>query len=199
MGPEVTLLAIASADDAPQSSIGSDDEGRPIYTWPVGQGFTLIAQVRPGQNRRDVGRTAFVEGGAALPSFQMIVSRPLGDGSATVCDADPPEPGGVPAVEPFGFDDTPEIVAAINDLGCRVDDGLGAALGRTTNFCTRLAPTNDAALVPRFDPSTVQFCLPIARAWAFPEGDTIVAARAVDTSNVTGPPREIVIRIPEAP
>lgn len=198
-GPDLTLLGIARGDDGPESPVGVDDEGRPIYTWPVGQGFTLIAQVRPGRDGRPAGLDASVVGGATLPSFQMIVSRPLGDGSAAVCDADPPIAGGVPAAAPFAFSDAPDVVAAISDLGCRVDDGEAQPLGRRSNFCTRLAPTNDAALVPRFDVGTVQFCLPIARAWAFPEGDTIVAARARNINGETGPPTEIVIRIPEQP
>jgi hypothetical protein len=198
-GPDITLLGIAGGDDGPQGSVGTDTAGRPIYTWPVGQGFTLIAQVRPGNGGQRVALDAAVDGGGALPSFQMIVSRPLGDGSAAVCDADPPNAGGVPAVDPFLFSDAPVVVAAINDLGCRTDDGLAEPRGRASAFCTRLAPTNKTGLVPRFDGGTVQFCVPIARAWAFPEGDTIVAARARDVSGETGPPTEIVIRIPEQP
>jgi hypothetical protein len=38
--------------------MGSDDEGRPIYAWPVGQGFTLIVEAAPGTSGRLLGSTA---------------------------------------------------------------------------------------------------------------------------------------------
>jgi hypothetical protein len=47
--------------------------------------------------------------------------------------------------------------------------------------------------------TTVQFCIPIARAWAFPEGDTIVAARVRNLTGTVGPPREMVVRIASEP
>jgi hypothetical protein len=40
-----------------------------------------------------------------------------------------------------------------------------------------------------------QFCIPIAKAWAFPDGDTIVAAQVRDNSGAVGSPREMVVRI----
>jgi hypothetical protein len=43
--------------------------------------------------------------------------------------------------------------------------------------------------------STVQYCLPIARAWSFAAGDTVVAARVRDVDGRLGPAREIVVRV----
>jgi hypothetical protein len=198
-GPDITFLGIASGDDAPQEPVGADDQGRPIYTWPVGQGFSLIVEARPGSTGSPVGVQAAAASEDLLPDLQMIVSRPLGDGNPVVCDADPPTLGGVPAVTPFEFSAAPEVVHAINDLGCRTDDGMGAPRGRSANLpCTRIPPTNDPAFVSA--PSRgVQFCLPIARAWAFPEGDTTVAVRVRNVEGTIGPAREMVIRIPAGP
>jgi hypothetical protein len=196
-GPEITFLGIASADDQPQQPIDRDDQGRPIYTWPVGQGFSLIVEARPGANRTTVGLQALASADA-LPDLQVILSRPIGDGSAAVCDADLPAPGGVPAVEPFAFSTEPEVVHAINDLGCRADDGLGEPKGRSSaRSCLRIPPDNRTATLSTR--STAQFCIPIARAWAFQSGDTVVAARVRDVQGMIGPVSEMVIRVPENP
>jgi hypothetical protein len=40
-----------------------------------------------------------------------------------------------------------------------------------------------------------QFCLPVAKAWAFPTGDTVVRVRARSISGTVGPAREIVVRV----
>ena len=60
--------------------------------------------------------------------------------------------------------------------------------------CTRLAPTGTVGPVAGVT-TTMQFCIPIARAWAFPEGDTVVAARVRDVTRQIGPEKQIVIRI----
>jgi hypothetical protein len=198
-GAEVTFFGIASGDDAPQQPIGSDEQGRPIYTWPVGQGFSLVVEARPGRNRAPVGGQASAAE-LTLPDLQMLVSRPLGDGNPTVCDADRPNLGGVAAVESLEFGNAPDVVRAINDLGCRAEDIRGEPRGRAgSSACTRIPPANDPDFVSESPPSTIQFCLPIARAWAFPEGDTTVAVRVRDVSGLIGAAREIVIRIAEAP
>jgi hypothetical protein len=55
-GPDITFLGIASAADVPQHAVGTDSDGRPIFTWPEGQGLSLIVEARPGTNRSPVGR-----------------------------------------------------------------------------------------------------------------------------------------------
>jgi hypothetical protein len=52
----------------------------------------------------------------------------------------------------------------------------------------------DVRLTPE---ASVQFCLPIARTWSFPVGETIVAARARDSSGTAGPVAEMVVRVLE--
>lgn len=191
VGPEITYFGVARADSAPLAPSGVDGAGRPIYIRPFGSGFSLVVEARAGGSGRPPGRAAFVNTGD-LPDLQLILSRPLGDGSPAVCDGGAPQPGGVPGVVPFAFADAPEVRAAINDLGCRVDDGRGNPAGRlSAEACTMDRGGEFAFVQPN---SAIQFCLPIAAAWSFPAGDTIVAARVRDTGGMLGPEREIVVR-----
>ena len=191
-GPIITYLGISTADDRPIESVLVDSAGRPIFSRVLGAGLNLIVEARPGTDGRPVGVVAFSDDG--LPDLQIIVSRPLGDGSPEVCDVAIEGPnGGVPAVVPPVFSDDPRTVDAINDLGCRVNDGTGLPRARGfSDACTRF-PSGQFSFV---NPATqAQFCLPIAHAWAFPMGDTIVTARVRSTFGTLGPPRQIVVRI----
>ncbi len=193
-GPQLTYLGLTSADNRPLTPMGTDGAGRPIYETVLGHGLYLIVEARPGVERRPIGLEAFSEAG--LPDFQLIVSRPLGDGSAVVCDAEPPIIGGVPATIPFGFADADQTVDAINDLGCRADDGAGMPVARPASqfACTRaVRDTFGYGFVDAR--STTQLCLLIAKPWAFAEGDTIVAARGRDIDGRVGPPLEMVVRV----
>ena len=189
-GPALTYLGVLSADDVPLTAAGSDGEGRPIFARPHGEGFSLVIEAKPGTNGQSPGTTAVVGSGESLPDLQVIVSRPLGDGSVALCDTALPQLGGVPAADPFGYDSA-QAVTAVNDLGCRVEDGRGEPLGGG-NACTRPATLNNGFVA---GDSTRQFCLPIAAAWAFPAGDTIVRARVRATNGTVGPEAEIVIRV----
>lgn len=187
-GPDITLLGLATADDLPLGPDGTDDQGRPIYARPHGQGFTLIVEARRAGDRRTVGQVAYRPG--SPPDLQVLVSRPLGDGGTEVCEDDGVR-GGVPAVPELQFSDSdPATVDALNDLGCR-------AYERTTAVrpCTRVTESGGELFAYVADQSEFQFCLPIARAWSFPAGDTIVAARVRDVSGNFGAAREIVVRI----
>ena len=188
--PQLVTFAVARADDLAQVPDGVDAAGRPIFLRAQGQGMTLVVEARRGSNRLD--DVAYDPSGAA-PGVEIVVSRPLGDGSSAVCDYDPPLIGGVPAVDPPVFSDDQMVRDAVADLGCRFNDGTGAPRGRTASAaCTRDA----GALYGFLDPATeLQYCLPIAKAWAFPTGDTIVAARVRDLAGQVSAPREIVIRV----
>lgn len=197
LGPEITYFGVSTADDHPVQPIGSDSEGRPIYPRLLGSGMSLIVEARPGDAGRPIDGTALDESGA-LPGLQMILSRPIGDGNSTVCDIEPPLFGGVPATIPFAFSDEPGVVAAINDLGCRVNDGTGLPLARfdSGTACTR-NPNGGFAFVD--ETSQAQFCLPIAAAWSFLAGDTVVAARVADDQGNVGFTQEIVVRVDSTP
>jgi hypothetical protein len=199
-GPQITYFGVARPDDTPMLSAGVDAHGRPIYVRPTGQGMFLVIEARPGQDNEPVGDQAFDPAGA-LPDLQLLVSRRLGDGSEAICDDTSPNIGGVPAITPLVFSDAPDVVAAINDLGCRVNDGAGNWVGRTASSqaCTRTdAPGSFGYTFVDAD-TTIQYCLPIAQPWGFPLGDTIVAARVRDTSGAVGTPQEIVVRVTGLP
>lgn len=189
-GPEITYFGVARADSYSLAPSGFDGSGRPIYVRPFGAGLSLVVEGKPGPSRRPVAPSAFAAGGA--PDLQMIVNRALGDGSPAVCDREPPDVGGVPAVSPFAFADSPAVLDAMNDLGCRVDDGQGSPSARRANAACTLNRSGEYEFVAA--DTTAQFCLQIAAPWAFPPGDTIVAARLRDAGGALGPPREIVVR-----
>ena len=127
-----------------------------------------------------------------LPDLQVEVSRPLGDGSAAVCDDGDPDFGGVPAVSPFDF--SPAEAPAINDLACRFKDGQNHPVGRHADeACTRFLPELEYHFV---DPaSTVQFCGVIDKPFSFPSGDTMVAARIRDVAGNVSAVAQLVIRV----
>jgi len=161
--------------------------GRAVFVRPFGQGMTLLIEARPGQSQSPVGQTTYSATGE-LPDVQVIVSRPLGDGDPTVCEHEG-RSGGIPAVPTLDFAPIPATVAAINDLGCRAFD---THLSPRIRACTR---TSAGTFAMVSGASQSQFCIPIAKAWAFPVGDTVVAARVRDDAGNLGPVREIVVRV----
>ncbi len=187
VGPEITHLGVATADDRPLQPDATDVMGRPVFVRPFGQGMTLVVEARRGQSASPVGTSTFSDAGA-LPDLQVLVSRPLGDGGGAVCEGNG-RTGGIPAVPSLDFPADAATAAAINDLGCRAfDSGVPP-----TNACTRKAPLFGTVS----DSSEIQFCIPVAKAWAFPVGDTVVAARVRDKAGNIGPVREIVVRVLE--
>lgn len=192
-GPTITYFGLTTADSFPLFPDGVDPLGRPIYTRLRGHGPSIVVEARPGRNRRPVG---LVAEGDPVPDLQMMVSRPLGDGNPEVCDILPPRIGGVPGYADLDFSDVDSRRDALNDLGCRFDDGQGLHVARTEGqtACTR---SNENVAGHDFvDPrTTAQFCAILARPWAFPFGDTIVAARLLDVNGEPGARREIVIRV----
>jgi hypothetical protein len=192
VGPEITYFGIARADDRVLTPALYDDAGRPVFIPVHGQHIKIVLEARRGM--RPLERTAYDPSGGAR-GVDFLVSRALGNGSPAVCD----DAGGVPGIDPPVFSDDPVVVDAINDLGCRVDDGTGAPAGHgAESACTRPQPSDQYAFI---DPtSDLQFCLPIDAAWSFATGDTIVAARVRDVTGVVGSAREIVVRVePEQP
>ncbi|MDX2166023.1 MAG: hypothetical protein SF182_03135 [Deltaproteobacteria bacterium] len=191
IGPQITFLGLATADDLPLRPDAIDEHGRAVFIRPHGQGFTLVVEARQGVERGRIGATTYRPDGQ--PDLQILVSRPLGDGGAAVCENDGIR-GGVPAMPDLSFSSDPAVVAAMNDLGCRAYDRQ--ALPRP---CTRAPLSDDTPFdfVRNRSPilSEVQYCLPIARAWSFPAGDTIVAVRVLDVRGTPGTIEEMVVRV----
>lgn len=188
-GPVVTFFGVARADGLLVPAQEVSPEGILIFTRPVGAGFTLVIEGKPGSSGRPLGSSTYRSDLSGLPDLQIVASRALGDGSAEVCDLRPRVADGVPAVDPPLFDD----VAAVNDLACRFRDGAGQSLGRTAaDACVQFDNGSFGFVAPD---STLQFCALVDRAWSFPPGDTLLTVRLRDTSGNVGAPAQIVVRI----
>ncbi|MBI4515533.1 MAG: hypothetical protein HY699_06935 [Deltaproteobacteria bacterium] len=195
-GANITFFGLAAADDVPLQPIGTDANGRPVFERRFGQGFSLVLEARPGSNRQRVGGSAFNYDPTdpfVRPDLQVLLSRPLGNGSPAVCDNSSPNFGGIPAVEPPYFSEAQVISDAINDLGCRFVDGTGNPSGRSDSDACTMFPDATFHFVDAL--STIQFCARIAAAFRFPEGDTVVTARVRDAGGQFGPVRQMVVRI----
>lgn len=189
--PEIVAFGVARADDLVQTADGLDAQGRPIFVRVQGQGMNLFVEGRRGSFPID--ENAYDPSGASPPGIEILVSRQLGNGSRAVCDYDPPRVGGIPGTDPPVFSDDPQVRDAIADLGCRINDGTGLPRARRSSAaCTR----DTGAVYDFTNPlSEVQFCLPVAKAWAFQPGDTIVAVRLRDVRGYVSAVREIVVRV----
>lgn len=190
-GPDITYFGVALADGTPKAPSTYDDYGRPVYQ-TNSTGFFTVIEARPGTDRAAPGFNAFdydPSDPTVRPDLQVILSRPLGNGSAALCDKN-----GIPSVHPLDFADTAFVTEAINDFGCRVSDGTGQPQGVTNDDACTFFPNGDYHYV---DPSSaVQFCTQVVpHTWRFPPGDTVVKARVRDTRDVLGAERSIIVRV----
>jgi hypothetical protein len=194
--PDITFFGVAKPDDTLSTPVGFILGEIPIYERPFGYGFTLVVEGKPGPSRRRVGISSFnwdPWDAAVRPDLEIIVSRPLGDGSTVVCDNEPPLTGGVPASG--SFDVAQPISDAINDFACRFLNGSGQPLARSqSEACTRFP---DGEFRFSDESSTVQFCAKIVEFFAFPVGDTLVTARLRDVAGDSSSPFQLVVRVKE--
>lgn len=159
------------------------------------RGFLIFVEARPGVSGLRPGSVTFASNPAdphVLPDLQILVDRPLGNGSTVVCDRGPGQPiGGIPATVPLSFADAQAVSDAINDFACRFDARAASAQACTRDTFGVDAFTNAA--------STIQFCTSpgVGSEMAFPPGDTIVTVRVRDIAGQPGPPRTIVVRVRE--
>ena len=197
LGPEVTVFAIASADGTLSQPVDFAPDGVPVYQRPLGFGFVIIVEGRPGDDTLSVGLSSFdhdPNDPEQRPDLQLLADRPLGDGSAAVCGTSPGTLGGVAAVPSLSFDVTQPISDAINDIGCHFIDGRGRTRGRFANSgCVRYANG-----IYRFadDASRVEFCATMTKQAAFPPGDTRLKVRLRNLGGRTGAERELIVRTP---
>lgn len=184
---------MARADGRPVRDIGPEDHGYLTFVRPP-SGFQIYLEAKPGDSRRPVGTVTFNSSPSnpnILPQFQILTSRPLGNGSVLMCDAGPSPNliGGVPAVVPATFGGSQAVSNAINDLSCRFD------ARNSLTACTRDPFSQSEGFTAAG--TTVQFCTRtgVGVELAFPIGDTILSARVLDDLNQPGPPQSIVIRV----
>lgn len=191
IGPVITYIGAARADGVVMEPKGKKN-GLPVFENYAGSGFILVVEAKPGLGNAEVGRRIFAyreEDPAARPDLEVQFNRDLGDGSRAVCDRRRPNIGGVPAVNPPSFADTPEVAAAVNDFGCRFE-----IFTESESACL-VAKHGDFSFVN--PETTTQFCAQIARAWNFPVGDTLVSARLRDVNGNPGPVAKFWLRRPE--
>lgn len=194
VGPVVTFAGIARADGKPIEQGSVTKHGIPVYTNFVGSGFMIVIEGKPGFSDLEVGKSIFryePDDPTARPDLEIEVDRPLGDGSKDVCDARMPKFGGVPAVKPANFAETPEVSAAINDFSCRFE-----VFGESEYSCT-LDNTGEFHFLN--GDSEVQFCMVVARKWNFPDGDTTVSVRLRDREGNPGPISKFILRKTKRP
>ena len=194
-GPRITYFGLASPSDHPLPPNPELENGRVVYSWPQGYGISVVIEAMPGDNRRAVGFNAFnynESDPTVLPDLQVLASYRLGNGDPTVCEAG--DAIGIPGIESLVFDGSFAVAAAINDFGCRVDDGEGVPVARVVSgeACTR-ASSEEFKFVAIG--TTAQFCAVIARSFELAFGDTVLAARVRDSSGAYGPRQEIVVRV----
>lgn len=196
VGPRITFFGLASADDVRQEPIGTDENGVPIYQRLFGFGFRLVVEATRGSSQLALGSDAFSDDGA--PSLQVQATRALGNGSTAVCDTEPPLVGGVPGIDPPRFDDSTEVVDALNDLGCRFLDGAGNPVSRS---CATSCVKDDNGDYACVDLATeAQFCVLVDTLLEFPPGDTLVTVRVRDRGRNgepmnLGAPQQLIVRV----
>ncbi len=187
MGPEMTYFGLAAADGTPLSSSGKL-AGAVVYHRPAGQGFKLVIEAKPGPNGVSVGQTVFAvdpRDPSVRPDLWILVSRPLGDGSPTVCE------GGVPAVHPPDFRPLRRISDAINDLACNFTVATAPAFACTSDRFGRPAFVSDA--------TQVQFCLQVTRQLIFADGETLVTVVVRDRAGNGGRAVQMRLRVGPGP
>jgi hypothetical protein len=189
VGPVITFAGIVRADGQLTEPVGKNAQGDPIYRNPVGSGFMIVVEAKPGISNVEVGRSIFKydpNDPTQRPDLEIETNRPLGDGSPAVCDAHPPKFGGVPAVNPPSFAENPQVTAAINDLSCRFETFI------ESNASCTVDKNGDFSFV-RPKETQVQYCMVVARAWNFPEGETLVSVRLRDQEGNPGPVSRFVL------
>jgi len=126
----ITFLGLTRSDDSLLPPSGTTPDGVPFYQRVAGIAFSIVVEGKPGPNGVAVGRSSYQQDGSSFPDLEIAVSRPLGNGSAAVCDNAGATAGGVPAINPPQFDPKPATINAVNDFACRFVDGGGAPVAR---------------------------------------------------------------------
>lgn len=190
VGPVITYAGGARADGAIMPSSGKNAQGYPIFHSVVGSGFMIVIEAKPGISNLEPARSIFrhdPKDPTARPDLEIEVTRPLGDGSHEVCDARRPRIGGIPAINPPSFAENQQVSDILNDFACRFETFI-----ESNASCTVEKNGDFSFLNPK--ESKVQFCMVVARSWAFPDGDTLVSVRLRDIEGNPGPVSHFVVQ-----
>jgi len=194
--PVITYFGLTRSDDTVIQPNGTTTDNVPIFERFFGSGFSIVVEGRRGGTNTPLERSTFEWNPAnpsLLPGVQVLTSRPLGNGSTTVCDDSQPAPGGVPATDPPIFAVSQTVADAVNDLSCRFKDGQGLRRGRDIlDACTTPGDGTFAFVAPT---TNLQYCGLINEPLQFPVGDTRITVRIRDEAGNTSAARQIVVRL----
>jgi len=193
IGPIVTFFGAARADGSTVEPKAVDEKGIPTYATAAGSGFMLVVEAKPGASGVEPARRvfAYVPGDpTSRPDLEIEADHDMGDGSPAVCDRTRPKIGGIPGIKPPSFAETQRVSDAINDLACRFETFV-----ESDASCTE-AKNGEYSFINK--ESTTQFCMIVARAWAFPPGVTLLSVRVRDSDGNPGPVRQMrILRPPQ--
>lgn len=194
IGPIVTFFGAVRADGSLVEPESADKQGIPAYRSTVGSGFMLVVEVKPGEGGNEPAWRVFAydpNDPTIRPDLEIETSRDMGNGSPEVCDRVRPNVGGVPGIKPPSFAETQRISNAINDFSCRFETFI-----ESDSSCT-LSKGGDYSFASK--DSTTQFCMIVARSYAFPVGETLLSVRVRDSEGNPGPVKQVrILRPPEA-
>ncbi len=154
-------------------------------------GFMLVIEAKPGQSGGQVGTFVpdRIPGQPFRPDLQVQANRPLGDGSAAVCDSDPQTGGGIPGFDPPDFGPQQVVTDALVDFACRYTPFNPGAP------CTLNANGNESVLTQGGLPSgSRQFCNIVSPLTGVPIGDTRLTLQVRDRNGNIGPQTAIILR-----
>lgn len=195
IGPIITFFGAARADGSKADPLEVDKRGVATYQTSAGSGFILVVEAKPGKSELEVARRIFAyvpNDPTVRPDLQIESNRDLGNGSPAVCDRMKPNIGGVPAINPTNFAETQKVSDALNDFACRFETFI-----ESDSSCT-MDKNGDYSFMEKKE-TTTQFCMMVARAYGFPEGDTMLTVRLLDTAGNPGPAKQLRIRRPHNP
>ena len=152
-----------------------------------------MIEARPGSSGAAVGTVVLPANPSTPPHLQVLVDQPLGNGNSVIdcrSSSQARDWGGVPATSALTFDGSQATIDAATDLSCRFE------VSATGGPCTLDQFGEYSLLNPNpNDTSVKQFCHSLLISDLFPVGDTVIAARVLDTEVNPGPVAEIVVRV----
>ena len=177
-----------------QTPNSEDAFHRKVFRRPLQSNFLIVVEAVPGVNKQLVGQNLPSEDDGTLPDLLIQAGHALGNGSAAVCDkGQPPNLGGVPALDPFATNfDLTLVRRVLIDFACRFQVHI-----RSDEACTVNSLGNFRFASPLPTSQTVQFCFEpaVGAEVALPHGATTFRVQARDRQGGIGDPVEIVIDV----
>jgi hypothetical protein len=166
-----------------------DAEGRRVFSMNRGQ-FLIVVEGAPGLSGLLPGSSLMPAPPSNRTDLWIQNTRPMGNGSVTVCDTGSIAMGGggVPGINPPTFDPFNSFVTnALNDFACRFE-----ALTSST-ACTQTNATGDSRTVNPM--TTTQFCDIVSATATFEPGEHVLSVQLRDIGGNLGPTAQIVVRV----